>query len=131
MDMNLSTKIDNRKKDILILGDGPKQGSIPTLTAEKMYSINFTVTKQKFCLSLRYKYYFVKGKEIIKFKATYSKIVATPLCLRNISKDCSVDNMKITAFNGYVYDISVDYDAIAVDDILDIHKYLMKRYNII
>ena len=32
--------------------------------------------------------------------------------------------------NGYVYDISVDYDAIGVDDILDIHKYLMKKYDI-
>ena len=50
--------------------------------------------------------------------------------LGNISKDWLVDNMKITAFNGYVYDFSVDYDAIAVD-ILDIHKYLMKKNNMI
>ena len=35
--------------------------------------------------------------------------------------------MKKTEFNGYVYDFSVDYDVIAVDDILDIHKYLMKK----
>ena len=35
--------------------------------------------------------------------------------------------MKRTGFNGYVYDFSVDYDAIAVDDILDIHNYLMKK----
>ena len=35
--------------------------------------------------------------------------------------------MKDTGLNGYVYDFSVDYDAIAVDDILDIHKYLMKK----
>ena len=35
--------------------------------------------------------------------------------------------MKRTYFNGYVYDSSVDYDAIAVEDILDIHKYLMKN----
>ena len=56
-----------------------------------------------------------------------SEIVGTPLCLGNISKDWSVDNMKKTGFNGYVYDFSVDYDAIAVDDILDIHKYLMKK----
>ena len=39
--------------------------------------------------------------------------------------------MKKTGFNGYVYDFSVDYDAIAIDDILDIHKYLMKKNNII
>ena len=34
-------------------------------------------------------------------------------------------------FNGYVYGSSVDYDAIAVDDILNIHKYLMKKNNMI
>ena len=37
-----------------------------------------------------------------------------------------LDNMKKTGLNGYVHDFSVDYDAIAVDGILDIHKYLMK-----
>ena len=72
---------------------------------------------------------FVTGTEIIKFKAKDSEIVATPLCLGNISKDWSVDNMK--GLNGYVYDFSVDYDATAVDDVKDIHKYLMKKNNII
>ena len=57
--------------------------------------------------------------------------MATRLYLGNISKDWSVDNMKRIGFNGYVYDFSVDYDAIAVDDILDIHKYLMKKNNMI
>ena len=65
--------------------------------------------------------------EIYKFKAKDSEIVAVPLCLGNISKDWSVDNMKKTGFKGYVYDFSVDYDAIAVDNILDIHTYLMKK----
>ena len=72
--MSSSTKIDNRKKDILILGKGPTQGLEHTLSAEKMYSINFTVTKKKFCLSLHYNkansYSFVNGIEITKF---YSK----------------------------------------------------------
>ena len=76
-------------------------------------------------------YLFVNGIEITKFKAKDSEIVATPLCLGNISKGWSVDNMKRTGFNGYVYDFSVDYDAIAVDDNLDIHKYLMKKNNMI
>ena len=71
--MSLSTKIDNRKKDILILGKSPTQRLEQTLTAEKMYSINFTVTGKKFCLSLHYNgansYFFVNGKEIHKFKA--------------------------------------------------------------
>ena len=39
--------------------------------------------------------------------------------------------MKRTGFNVYVYDFSVDYDAIVVDDILDIHNYLMKKNDIV
>ena len=51
-DMSTSIHTDNKKKDILVLGRGPTQGLESTLTAEKMYSVNFTVTKKKFCLSL-------------------------------------------------------------------------------
>ena len=58
-------------------------------------------------------------------------IITTPLCLGNISKDWSVDNMKDAGLNGYVNDFSVDYDATNVDDINDIHKYLMKKNNIV
>ena len=56
-----------------------------------MYSINFTVTKKTFCLSLHYNgvnsYLFVNDTEMYKFKAKDSAIVASPLCLGNISKD--------------------------------------------
>ena len=72
-------------------------------------------------------YLFVNVTEIYKFKAKDSEIVATQLCLVNISKDWLIDNMKKTGFNGYVYDLSVDYDATDVDDIKDICKYLMKK----
>ena len=65
--------------------------------------------------------------ETYKFKAKDAEIVASPLCLGNISKDWSADNMKRAGFNGYVYDFSADYDATDVDDIKDIHKYLMKK----
>ena len=96
-----------------------------------MYSINFTVTKKKACIIigkivtclLMYR----NCTEIYKFKAKDSEIVATPLCLGNISKDWSIDNMKRTGYTGYVYDFSVDYDAVTVDDIKNIHKYLMKK----
>ena len=54
-----------------------------------------------------------------------------PRCLGIISKDWSVDNMKKTAFTGYIYDFSVDYTPIPVDDIKDIHKYLMEKNNIV
>ena len=100
-----------------------------------MLSINFTVTKKKFCLSLHCNgansYLFVNGTEIYKFKAKDSEIVASPLCLGNISKDWSTDNMKRTGFTGYVYDFSVAYDAIAADDIKNVHKYLMVKNNIV
>ena len=44
--MSSSIHIDNKKKYKLVLGRGPTQGLESTLTAEKMYSINFTVTKK-------------------------------------------------------------------------------------
>ena len=46
--MSSSPHIDNKKKNIFVLGKGPTQGLDHTLTAEKMYSINFTEKKQKF-----------------------------------------------------------------------------------
>ena len=39
--------------------------------------------------------------------------------------------MKTSGFNGHIYDFSVDYDAVDVDDILDIHKYLMEKNDIV
>ena len=69
--------------------------------------------------------------EIYKFKEKDSEIVVNPLCLINISKVWSTDNMKQTGFNGYAYDFSVDYDATDVDDIKDIQKYLMKKNSIV
>ena len=100
-----------------------------------MYAVNFTVAKKKFCLSLHCNgansYLFVNGTEIIKFKTKDSEILASPLCLGNISKDWSIDNIKKTGFNGYVYDFTVDYNAIDIDDIKDIHKYLMKKNYIV
>ena len=69
--MSSSAYIDNKKKDILVLGKGLIQGSEHTLTAEKMYSVNFTMTKKLFFLSLHYNgadsYLFVNGKESKKF----------------------------------------------------------------
>ena len=99
-----------------------------------MCSINFTVTKKKFCLSLHYNgansYLFVNGTNIYKFKAKDSETVASPLCLGNISEDWSTDNIKKKVLMD-IYDFSVDHDANDIDDIKDIHKYLMKKSNIV
>ena len=81
--------------------------------------------KKKFCLSLHYNgansYLFVNGTEIYKFKVKDSKIVAA------IQKIGQQIIWKKTGFNGYVYDFSVAYDATDVDDILNIHKYLINK----
>ena len=86
-----------------------------------MHLINFTDNRKKCCLSLHYNgansYLFVNSTKIIKFKAKDSNIIVIPLCLGNISKEWSVDNIKDAGLNGYVYDFSVDYDATSVDDI--------------
>ena len=93
------------------------------------------MTRKKSCLSLHYNgansHLFVNGTEIIKFKAKNSEINSISLCLGNISKDIFVDNMTKAGFKRYVYDFSVDYNAITVDDVLDIHNYLMKKNNVI
>ena len=73
--------------------------------------------------------YLLMVQRFINSKAKDSEIVVTSLCLRNISKDFSVDNMKKTGLNRYVYDFTVD--VIADDDILDTHKYLIKKNNMI
>ena len=77
--MSTSIHIGNKKKDILVTGRWQTQGLESTLTAERMYSINFTLTKKKLCLSLHYNggnsYLFVNGTEIIKFKAKDSEQV--------------------------------------------------------
>ena len=111
-DMSSSVHANNKTKNILILGESITQGlDDTTLTAERKYSINFTVNRRKFCLSLHYNvtnsYLFVNGTEV--------------------SEDFCVDNMKITGLIGYVFDFSVDYRTIALDS----HKYLMKKNRIV
>ena len=135
VDMSSSTKIGKRKKDILIIDIDSTQGLEHTLSAEKIYSINFTENNKTFSLSFHYNgansYLFVNSREFYKFKVKDAEIVATPLCLENTSTDWEVDNLKKTGLNKYVYDFSGDYDAIAVYDMSDIHKYLMKKNNMI
>ena len=100
-----------------------------------MYSPNFTVDNKIFCLSLHFygdnSYLFVNGKRVTKFKAKNPELTKYPMCLGGLSKDYIENSRKGTALYGNVYDFSVDYSAITNDEILDIHKYLMKKYNIV
>ena len=75
--------------------------------------------------------YLLMVHKFTNLKQKDSEIVVGSICLGNISKDCSVGNMKKTGFTGYVYDFSIDYYPTKVDDIKDIHKYLMKKNNIL
>ena len=118
---------NNKNEDILIFVKGQTQGlDNTTITAEAEYSINFFKITKKFCLSLHYNgsksFLFVNGIKIYQFKAKDSEIKRYTLYLENISKIFSVDNMKKTRLKGYVYDFSVDYNDIAVDDIPYIHN---------
>ena len=124
--MSSSVHANNKTKNILVLGEDIKQGlDDTTLTAEKKYSINFTKSNTKLCLSLHYNeadsYLFVNVKD--------SEIVANPICLANTSEDFSKTNMKKAGLYAYIYDFSVDYRAIAADKIQGIHKYLMEKNN--
>ena len=132
-DLGISVHANNRTKHILVLGkDFIQRLDNTTIYAEKFYSINFTKTETK-CLHYNgsNSYLFVNGTEITKFKAKDSDIGATPFCLGNISKDFSIGDMKKVGLNRYVYGFSIDYDAIVVDNILNIDKYLMEKSNII
>ena len=106
-----------------------------TLTWEKIYAINFTENNKKIYVSLHYNgansYLLVDGTEVIRFKAKNSEINANPLCLEYFSKDVSTGNMKKNGLSGYAYDFRVEYDAIAVDDMIGSQKYLMKKNGIV
>ena len=109
---------------------GPRQGlDDATLTAEAKYSINFSKSQRKlfiimevtvFCL-LKVEKYISSKKNILKQNL---------LCLGNISKDFIANSMKKIELNGYVYQFFVDFNIIDTSDIIDIHKHLMKKYDI-
>ena len=106
--MSCSVHANNRTKSIKQRLDDK------ILTPEKMYSINFIVSRRKFCFSLHYNG-AICLLMVHKFKAKDSKIVANPLCFRNISDDFFAANMEKTGLYGSVFDFNVDYRITAVD----------------
>ena len=132
--MTISKHANNKTKDVLVLGhDLIQKIDDASIYAEKMYSPNFTVANKTFCLSLHCNgdnsYLFINSKEVIKCKAKKQSAVEK-LLLGNISADFNQADRKSTGLYGYIYDYSVDYNAITNDKTHDIHRYLMKKNNI-
>ena len=130
--MGSSVHIDNKGKDMLILSERPTQGlDDTTLTAEAKYPINFTQSGKRFVLSLHYNrsnsFLFANATKVYQFIAKTSEIKDYELCLGNVSKGFIINKVKKTRLKGVLKFFSVDFNPIDTNDILDIHKYLMKK----
>ena len=128
-------RANNKANNIYVMCDLFVQGiNDTTLYAKKIYSQNFTAANKKFVLSLHYNgddsYLFVNGKRELKFKAKDDQIVKEMLCLGNLSDDWTAANAQKMGSWGEVYDFAVDYTSTNIDDIYNIHRYLMKKHNI-
>ena len=101
--MSYFVHVDNKKKDILNLGDGHTEGLEHTRTSEKMFSINFTVIQINFvwaCIIMeQIVIYLLMVQKSINLKQKILRL--WQLHYTTISKDWSVDNMKRTGFSGY------------------------------
>ena len=127
---------NNKANNIYVMGDLFVQGINDTaLFAEKVYNQNLSQASKKFVLSLHYNggnsYFFVNGKEELKFKAKTNQKIKENLCLRNLSNDWTRDESTKTSLYGNIYDFVVDYKAIVeTTTIYDMHRYLMIKHNI-
>ena len=130
VDINSSVHISNKGKDILILGKGTTQELSHTLTAETQYWTNFKRQDINFCLGLHCNgsnnFLFVNATKICQFKAKDFEITKRPLCLGNISKDFTTNNMKKIGLNGYVYQFSFDHDITDTSNIIDIYIHILR-----
>ena len=128
-DMSSSLHINNKGKDSLILGEVSAQRLDDTiLTAEAKSPINFRQRRKRFLLSLRYNgsnsFLFVNAMKVYQFKVKDSEIKDYALYLDNIS---TINNMKNAELKVVINFFFFDFNPINTSDILDIHKYLVKR----
>ena len=98
-DMSSYVHVDNKKKDILVLGGFPTQDvDNIMITTEAKYPNNFTELRKRFVLSLHYNgsldFSFVNAVKMYQFKAKVSEIKPYPFCIGNISKIFTFNNMK-------------------------------------
>ena len=115
------------------MGEGPTQGLDGiTLTVETIYLIIFTQPSKRFVKQSLHcngcnSFVFVNATKIYQFKAKDPERKDYALCLGNISKDFTINNMKKkTGLKGIVKIFSVDFNPVDTNNILDIHGYLMK-----
>ena len=102
------------------------------LTAIAKHPIVFTQSNRRFVLSQHYNgsdsFLFLVAAKTYQFKAKDSEIKSYPRCLSNIAKYCAIDSLKKkTGLKVSVNPFSVDYKSINTNEIIDIHKYLMKK----
>ena len=110
-----------------------QKNNIPYILLSIILLILFYIWHKTFCLSLHYNvvnsYLFINGVAIYKSKAKDSEKKFISIVFRKHFKKFSTANMEKTGLYGCVYDFLIDF-SIDVDNILDIHKYLMKKHDI-
>ena len=135
-DMSSSVHNDSKGKDILILGEGSIQRlDDTTLTAEATNFINLLTYLLNLHNQIKDLYYFYTIMEAIasyllmlqEYEIKNSEIKNYALCLGNISKDFKIDSMKKSNMKRSCKNFFVDFNLIDITNILDVHKYLMKR----
>ena len=135
-DTNFSIHATNRANNIYLMGEGLTQGiNGTTIYAEKKFYRNFTDFGKKFMSSLHYNgddsYFFVNGRQELKFKAKTDQLVHEKLCIGNLSDQWTTSESEKTGVYGKIYDFVVDYEQIAdVKTIYNMHRYLMNKHNI-
>ena len=136
VDMSFSAHATNRANHIYLMGDGLTQGTNDTtLYVEKNYWRNFTDLGKKFIISLHYNgnesYFFVNGRQELKFKAKTDQLVKEKLCIGNLSDQWTASESEKPGLYGNIYDFLVDYQAVVgVGPIYDMHRYFMTKHNI-
>ena len=135
--MSFSKHANNKANNIYVMGkDYIQKINDTTIHAENMYYRNFTDSGKKFVLSLHYNgnnsYLFVNGRQELKFKAKTDQLVKEKLYIGNLSDKWTTSESEKTGLYGKIYDFIVDYqEIVGTTKILDIHKYLIVKHDII
>ena len=136
VEMSFSVHATNRANSIYVMGNGLTQGiHSTTLYVEKNYWRSFTDPGKKFIISLHddgdESYFFVNGRNELKFKAKTNQLVKEKLCIGNLSDQWIASESEKTGLYGNIYDFLVDYQAIVgVGPIYNMRRYLMTKQNI-